>query len=137
MSNKFFSPEGMWQGNILALIRMIIGVFLIYHGSEIFDQAKMDEYGTWVPDMKMGSPLLASYIGKTLELVSGVLLLTGFLTRLACVFILLTFLMITFYIGQGRIFMEEQYPFMFCLFAVLFLFNGAGKWSLDRLIFKR
>jgi putative oxidoreductase len=80
---------------------------------------------------------LASYIGKTLELVSGVLLLTGFLTRLACVFILLTFLMITFYIGQGRIFMEEQYPFMFCLFAVLFLFNGAGKWSLDRLIFKR
>lgn len=137
MSNKFFSAEAISQGNILALIRIIIGIFLIYHGAEVFDKAKMDEYGKWIPDMKLASPLFASYVGKTLELISGICLLTGFLTRLACLFILLTFLMITFYIGEGRVLMEEQHPFMFCIFAFLFLFLGAGKWSLDRLIFKR
>jgi putative oxidoreductase len=137
MSNKFFSADAVWQGNILALVRMTIGLFLIYHGAEIFDKTKMDDYAKWVPDMKLGSPLFASYLGKTLELISGVLLLMGFLTRLACVFILLTFLMITFYIGEGRVLMEEQHPFMFCIFAFLFLFLGAGKWSVDRRVFKR
>jgi putative oxidoreductase len=137
MPNKFFSAEGVWQGNILAIVRITIGAFLIYHGSEIFEKAKMDEYGKWIPDMKLASPLFASYLGKALELISGILLLTGFLTRLACVFILMTFLMITFYIGEGRVLMEEQYPFMFCIFAVLFLFLGAGNWSLDKVIFRR
>jgi putative oxidoreductase len=137
MSNKFFSAEGIWQENILAVVRITIGIFLIYHGSEILEKAKMDEYGKWVPDMKLAPPLFASYLGKALELISGILLLTGFLTRLACMFILLTFLMITFYIGEGRVLMEEQHPFMFCIFAFLFLFLGAGKWSLDKLIFKK
>ena len=133
--SKFFSAEGISKETILALVRMLIGIFLIYHGSEVFDPAKMEDYATWIPDLKTGSPLFVSYLGKAFELIGGLLLLLGFLTRIACVIILLTFLMITFFAGEGRVFMEEQYPFLFCIFATLFFFAGAGKWSIDKLVF--
>ena len=32
--NKFFSPSPIWQENGLALIRILVGSFMIYHGCE-------------------------------------------------------------------------------------------------------
>ncbi len=38
-------------------------------------------------------------------------------------------------VGDGRIWYEEQHPFLFVLLGIVFFFTGAGKWSFDYLFF--
>lgn len=127
-----------WTDNAIAILRMIIGGFMMYHGAEIFSQEKMDGYEKFLSnDIKMSNPVFMSYLGKAMELLGGTLLATGLITRIAAVIVAVTMSIITFRVGEGRVYMEEQHPFMFVLFAFLFFFDGGKKWSLDNLFFRK
>lgn len=120
----------------IAIVRMILGLLLIYHGLEVFDPEIMNTYMQW--DQFKGSMAGAKvYTGKLAELVSGILLLLGLLTRVGALIVIGTFLFITFFVGEGRFWYQEQHPFMFALFGVLFLFVGPGAWSLDAVVFQK
>ena len=43
----FFSSSPVWQTSGLTLIRLTLGGFLIYHGWEIFNEVKINEYLAW------------------------------------------------------------------------------------------
>jgi putative oxidoreductase len=77
------------------------------------------------------------YIGKSTELLSGVLIFVGLFTRVGALLVMGTLSYVTFFVGQGRFWYEEQHPFMFVLFGLLLLFTGPGAWSVDALIFKK
>ena len=126
-----------WTDNAIAIVRIIIGGFMVYHGFEIFSQEKMQGYEKFLGDMKMSNALFMSYIGKGCELVAGLFLVSGFMTRAAALLMAITLGFITFVIGDGRVYMEEQHPFMFVLFAFIFFFDGGKKWSVDNLVRKR
>ena len=49
----------------------------------------------------------------------------------AAVALAITMAVICFVMGKGRIFTDDQHPFLFILLAAVFFFLGAGKWSLD------
>lgn len=119
-----------------SFIRVILGMSLIYHGIEVFDAEKMKGYGDWIPSVMGMRPLTVAYIGKWAEFITGVLLMMGILVRPAAVIIIVLFLIISFRVGEGRVFMEEQHPFMFVLFGLLFLSKGAGEQSLATVINK-
>jgi putative oxidoreductase len=129
-----FSITPFYSNVILGLLRITIAIFLLIHGKEVFDATKMQEYSTW--DTFKTSAILP-YIGKGAEFVAGVLLLLGLFTRLACMITIGTFAYITFFIGNGRFWMEDQHPFMFVLFGLLFFFAGPGAFSIDALLFKK
>jgi putative oxidoreductase len=133
--SMFFSPSPIWQNNGLALIRIIIGGFLIYHGWEIFNGTIMNEYLKW--DMFKDSSLqkLLVYAGKASELVCGILLLIGLFTRVACIILICTMAYIAFFVGHGKIWYDDQYPFLFVILGFIFIFTGPGAFCLDRLIF--
>lgn len=76
------------------------------------------------------------YMGKAAELVSGIMFILGFLTRVASLILICTMLYITFFVGNGKIWYEDQYPFLFALLGLVFFFTGAGKWSMDHVLFK-
>ena len=134
--DKFFSSGPLWQTFGLTLIRCILGVFLIYHGWEIFSESKMNEYLKW--DMfKDGSGKFLAYAGKASELIAGILFLFGFLTRLASLLTLGVMFYITFILGKGLIWYEDQYPFLFMLLALVFFFTGAGRISVDNFLFQK
>lgn len=137
MANKFFSPESLWLEKITSIARIITGILLIYHGVEIFDKSKMTDYGKMLTDVKMSKPLLMAYLGKGSELASGILLTAGLFTRIGALLLIVTMISITFRIGEGRIFMEEQHPFLFCVLGVVFFFSGGDRWSADNLLFGR
>ncbi len=40
-----------------------------------------------------------------------------------------------FFVGHGKIWYEDQHPFLFVLLAFVFFFIGGGKWSVDYLLF--
>lgn len=131
---KILSSGPIWQSAGLFLIRLVFAFFLIWHGIEIFDEKLMKGYTEW--DTFKSSDWLP-YLGKVAELVSGVLLLFGFLTRLSCLICIGTFSYITFFVGSGKFWYEDQHPFMFILLALVFIFTGPGAFSLDAVFFKR
>jgi uncharacterized membrane protein YphA (DoxX/SURF4 family) len=120
----------------LGIVRIFLGAFMVYHGWEVFDQTKMNEYSKWMLDIKLNAPSFMAYLGKSIELVTGIFIVVGLFTRIAVIPLGLTMIFICFFIGKGRIFMEEQHPFLFVLLSVLFFFTGPGKWSIDKFIFK-
>jgi len=136
MKRFLFSTDPIWLSKGIGLIRIIIGLFLIYHGSEVFDVDKIKEYTTWDSFKNSASPAAMVYLGKGAELVAGCLLAIGLLTRVACIIIIGTLGYISFFIGHGKIWYEDQYPFLFVLLAFIFILTGPGSWSLDKLVYK-
>jgi putative oxidoreductase len=135
--NKLFSTDPVFLKSGLTVIRIIIGFFLAYHGWEVFDKNKMNEYIAWDVFKNSSSPSFMAYLGKTAELVGGLLLAIGLFTRIAALIIIGTFIYIPFFVGQGKILYEDQYPFLFALFGFVFFFAGPGKWSVDHLLFDK
>jgi putative oxidoreductase len=134
---NLFSPAPLWQQPGLAFIRIIVGIFMIYHGWEVFDPAKMRDYATWDIFKNSSSALFMVYMGKIAELVSGIMLTIGCFTRLGSLILTVTMLYISFFVGNGKIWYDAQYPFLFVLLGLVFFFSGPGKWSIDNLLFNK
>jgi putative oxidoreductase len=119
------------QKSGLAIIRIVTGLLMLYHGLELFDSAKMDEYLKWDVIKKLPVPEIMVYIGKGIELVGGIFFILGFLTRIAALFMAINMFFICFYVGNGKFYYEDQHPFVFGLLCLVFFFSGADIWSLD------
>jgi len=135
--HKFFSPQPIWQAAGLALVRILTGGFMAYHGGEIIDTATMKGYFDWEAFKGFASPATMVYLGKGMELVMGLLLMLGLFTRVAALGIAITMSYITFFVGHGQVWYSDQHPFLFVLLAILFFCCGPGALSLDALLFSK
>ena len=130
-----YSPFNQEAG--VSVVRIIVGFFMVFHGWEVFDSETMKGYLTQDAFKNSSSALVMIYMGKTAELTGGLLLAFGFLTRLGCVILMITMSYISFFVGHGKIWYEDQHPFLFVLLALVFFFTGPGKWSVDYLVFNK
>jgi len=135
MTNALFSPAPLWQNNGLALLRIIIGLLMAYHGLEIFDREKILPYLEWDVVKSLPAPETMVYLGKSLELITGICFVFGLFTRIAALFMAIDMLFICFKIGGGKFYYEDQHPFLFAMIALVFFFTGPVKWSLDKVWF--
>ena len=136
--NRFFSPTPITQNYGIAIVRIITGILLVWHGWESFDAEKMKMYSTWFVERKYSNPQIWAYSGKIAELLAGIGFTLGLFTRLASVAAIAAFTGVIFILGdKGKIFQGDQHPFLFILLAVVFLFTGPGAMSADGLIFKK
>lgn len=133
---SLFSPIPSNTKTIVALLRITVGALILYHGIDVFNQAQIKEYAQWDVFKNSSSPVLLPYVGKATEFLCGLLLLLGLFTRIGALILIFSMAYITFKIGHGKFWYEDQHPFMFVLFGLLFFFTGPGKWSLDNIIFK-
>ena len=115
----------------MAVIRIITGSLLIYHGIEVFDSEVMSMYSEW-EQFEGSFGTFMAYLGKSMEFITGVMLLLGWHTRLAGFLIAGTFLYITFIVDGGRFWYENQHPFLFALIGLIFMFYGSGTFSIDK-----
>jgi putative oxidoreductase len=136
MANALLSPRPLWFESALATIRILVGLLMAYHGLEIFQSEVMATYQTWDIIKQMPSPVLMVYLGKGLELVTGVCFIFGIFTRIAALLMAIDLLFICFVVGKGRFYYEDQHPFLFALLAAIYFFTGPVKWSIDQRIFK-
>lgn len=135
--NNFLSAKPYGTYTVIFILRVITGLFLVYHGREVFDAGKMNEYVQWDLFKNSSSGKFLVYLGKGAEFVAGVLLILGLFTRLAALITIGTLAYIAFFVGNGKIWADDQHPFMFVMLGFLFLFAGPGKFSLDGALFKR
>lgn len=132
--NAFFSSSPIQMHKVLAAIRIVVGLLLVYHGQEVFNTELMKGYAEWETFKDMPANMMV-YAGKGAELIAGVLLTLGLFTRVGAMITIGTFTYITFFVGHGHFWYEDQHPFMFALFGLLFLFTGPSLWSLDGMLF--
>ena len=131
------SQKTTWHRYGLALIRIITGGLVAYHGLEVFDDKIMDGYLKWDIIKRLPAPVFMVYLGKSLELVAGVCFIVGLFTRIAAVLIAAVMLFICFYVGKGKFYYEDQHPFLLALLAMVFFFTGPVKWSMDQKFFSK
>ncbi|HEX9513178.1 MAG TPA: DoxX family protein [Puia sp.] len=123
--------------NWLILIRVITGIIIAKYGLETFNKGQMEGNVAWLKDVHFPSPFFMAYLGKISELIGGILLILGLLTRVVSIVLIINMSVIIFIMGHGKVFGEDQLPFLLLLLFATFLFSGAGKWSLDHLLFSR
>ncbi len=132
---SLLNPQPLFLSTGILLTRIFTGLFLIYHGWEIFDHEKIVGYSNWLNDLHFPSPYLLSFMGKFSELIAGIMLVIGLGHRIACLITALTMLFITFFLGDGKIFTDAQHPFLFFIISIILFFTGSGKWSLESKIY--
>lgn len=132
-----FSSQPLWQNNGLVLLRVITGLLMAYHGLEVFNPETIKGYTAWDPIKTLPSPLFLVYLGKGLELVTGIFLAIGLFTRLSALFMFIDMIFICFKVGGGKFYYEDQHPFLFAMLALVFFFTGPVKWGLDFVLFKQ
>ena len=114
------APMGLNQG--VAMVRIIVGALLVYHGQEVFNGQLMKEYMTWDTFAGPNARLLV-YTGKSSELIAGLSLLFGLFTRLGALMTIVVLSYVTFFVGGGKFWYEDQHPFMFVLFGLLIVYG--------------
>ncbi len=132
-----FSPEGYLMKEGLATLRILTGLLMAYHGLEIFNSTAMDGYAQWDVIKSLPFSDRIAYVGKGIELLSGICLSLGAFTRMAALMMAINMLFICFKIGHGKFYYEDQHPFLFAVIALVFFFTGPVKWALDFVLFKK
>ena len=128
--SRLTSSEPLWGNHGLGVVRIIVGLLMVYHGHEVFRPDIMKSYLEW--DMFKGTGgTFKIYAGKGAELIAGISLTLGFYTRIGAMLLTGALGFITFFVGNGRFWYEDQHPFMFVLFGILFFTMGPGSFSLD------
>jgi uncharacterized membrane protein YphA (DoxX/SURF4 family) len=72
----------MQNSTVLSIVRIITGLLVAYHGLEVFDAAKMNEYATWDSIKTLPAAKAMVYAGKVAELIGGIALAIGFCSRI-------------------------------------------------------
>ena len=117
-----------WTPALHSLLRIVTGLVLLDHGT-----GKILGF----PDLSAMKPMLGAlfYVTGIIELVGGVLILIGFLTRPAA-FILAGFTAVAYFMAH---FPRGFFPalnggdaaILFCFIFLYLAFAGPGAWSLD------
>lgn len=72
-----------------------------------------------------------------IQLAFGILLATGFATRLSSVLIAITMFIVAFVIHRDEPFVNFESALLYAMIAILFAFTGPGKFSIDRSIYRK
>jgi putative oxidoreductase len=118
-----------WTPALHAVLRIVTGLLLLDHGT-----GKILNF----PDLSAMKPMLGSlfYVTGGIELVGGLLLLVGFLTRPAA-FVLAGFTAAAYFLGH---FPNGFFPalnggdaaILFCFVCLFLAAAGPGPWAIDK-----
>ncbi len=119
-------------------LRLIIGSFIIYGAQDnIFSYAQMLEFAHFLAARRVPWPLFAAFLSAYVQFICGVSILLGACVRLTAIPFIINFIaaIIIAHIGDP---FTRMFPalLMICV-GLFFLFNGAGKLSLDEALERR
>ena len=100
----------------------------------------INEATIWFESISIPFPIIATYLVTGIESVGIVLLVLGLFTRYISILLACVMLGAIFFVHLPNGFSAAnsgfEIPLYYLLFLMLFTSNGAGKYSLDRLLFK-
>ena len=117
---------------IYCILRLIVGLLFASHGAQLV-------LGMFGGMPGAGSPMIA--IGGSIQLIGGILIALGLLTRIAA-FVCSGEMAVAYFVfhaphGSFPIVNEGELSVFYCWVFLFFVFYGPGLWSLDALLFRR
>ena len=111
-----------------------------FYNPAMMKWADINSVADWFGSIGIPFPLLNAYMAATTEIVGVVLLTLGLLTRAISIPLIVVMIVaiVTVHLPNGFSAGTNGFeiPLYYMLFLFVFLTNAAGKFSLDRLIFK-
>ena len=134
----------IWFGkpkvNPLFIIRIIVGLWMFWYGKDVFNNNWFETRKvSWGEDgLGFSNPVFMLYLSKISEIIFGLFLAFGFLTRLSSLVILVIMTVAIILSHQFQIlpYDKGEIAFFYWLFSLVFIFTGGGKFSLDHLLFE-
>jgi putative oxidoreductase len=123
-------------------VRIALGMVMLYHGDQKFLNVLGEGKG-WEATIagwsdSRGFPMWLSWLAIISEFFGGLGLITGLFTRLAAFGVACTMGVAAYgHLTGGDGWGKVEFPFMLMLSAIAIILAGAGKISLDYLIFGR
>ncbi|MGQ9662743.1 MAG: DoxX family protein [Kiritimatiellia bacterium] len=134
MSIKSVLVGGVGDGNVgLLLMRVFTGGALLTHGWPKLFGGKLSGFIQYVASLGIPAPSVLGFLAILAETVGAICLLVGFLTRPMAAMIAATMALAAFVAHRGAGFQTRELALLYLVAALLFLFKGGGKWSVDRL----
>ena len=134
----------------LLVLRVATGLIFIPHGvTKIFGSGGVAKFASSLPSY--GIPTFLGYVAAYSELVGGILLIVGLLTRIDALFLAGTMFVAAFIVqlpdavrdpdaGANKVFAAirgMELPLSILAAMVALILMGGGRFSLDRLIFRK
>ena len=117
----------------ILLFRLFIGARLLYGVLDnVFSWSRMQEFVEFLQLFHFPMPSVLAVVSVYAQAIAGIFILLGSKIRWASLLIILNFLVALLVVHRRDSF-EQITPALSMLFgSLLFLFTGAGKYSLDR-----
>lgn len=129
-------------GDLFKPLSLLIARLIVAYG--FYEPAMMkwksiENVAEWFGSMGIPLPLLNAYMAATTEIVGVVLLTLGLFTRAISLPLIVVMIVaiVTVHLPHGFSAGENGFeiPLYYMIFLFIFVSNGAGRYSLDRLIF--
>ena len=138
MIKNIFNP-GNNTNNVsymLLVLRLVVGVLMLTHGMSKFHNLFGDE-PIQFPD-PIGVGVTASLaLTVFAEVLCSILLIFGVGTRLAALSLLFTMLVVVFIVHSNDGFARQELPLLYAAIYMVIAVTGAGRISIDSLIYKK
>jgi putative oxidoreductase len=143
--NTIIKPidKATWLWDIILLIlRIWLGYQMIHNGRFFYQMFSSEEdrkffEGWFGKGLHFPFPLFMAFLAKGAEFFGGILVLLGLFTRVGASLIAFTMLVATLTANLGKNFeVDGTITIPYCLFAVIFIYWGGGKFAIDSLFKK-
>lgn len=134
--HRMIGPESWWPDAGLLLLRLWFGLGLAFaHGWPKL--VKLDAFVAGVAKRGFPIPEVLGPLAMASELLGGLLMALGFLTRPATAAVLFTMLTAAFKVHAADPFAKKELALAYAFAALVVLIAGPGRYSLDSRLFRR
>ena len=139
MLNFLFKSKPDYINFGLLFYRFALGISMFYHGYLKYISGEQGLYKVGVMLSALGVPsgfeVILGTIASYAEMVGGILIIIGLFTRIGSLLIIGTLAVATILNLNGNFF-SWDYPSQMGFGAIMLFFAGAGRYSLDKALFK-
>ena len=126
-------------GRSIALLLARLVVAYGFFGPAMMKWSDIDAVASWFGTLGIPFPTLNAYMAASTEMTGVVLLTLGFLVRLISIPLIVIMLVAIFTVHLHHGFScgnnGFEIPVYYMLFLLIFITSGAGRFSLDRIVF--
>ena len=139
MLNFLFKSKPDYINFGLLFYRLALGISMFYHGYLKYVSGEQGLYKVGGMLSALGVPsgfeVILGTIASYAEMVGGILIIIGLFTRIGSILIIGTLAVATILNLNGNFF-SWDYPSQMGFGAIMLFFAGAGRYSLDKALFK-
>ncbi|MBI1827059.1 MAG: DoxX family protein [Planctomycetes bacterium] len=125
----------------LLVIRVMIGIVLIYHGSQklfgLFGGPGIPGFTQFLEKLQVPAPHIGAVLAACTEFFGGLLILTGLILRVVAVPVIFNML-VGFFTAHKGVFDSQkgggEYPLTLVIVTLGLLLTGPGRWSVNEWI---